>query len=96
MHEHHNSKLMPKSNVFCIEKIGVWKTKLSAGFRGAKFDGFSAWAANQTGTTMRFIGSLLERLQRWIAGYKMALTHADVGDRRRSIIGELRRRSLDA
>ena len=54
---------------------------------------------------MRPIGSLLERLQRWIARYKVALDYADARDQRRpapeiewngEMIGELRRRSSDA
>jgi hypothetical protein len=54
---------------------------------------------------MRLIGSLIEHLQRWIARYKVALDYADARDRRRptngiewngEMIGELRRRSLDA
>ena len=54
---------------------------------------------------MRLIGSVIEHLQRWIARYKVALDYADARDRRRpapeiewngEMIGELRRRSLDA
>jgi hypothetical protein len=59
----------------------------------------------ETGTTMRLIGSLIEQLKRWIARYKVALDYAEAKERRRStpeiewngeMIGELRRRSLDA
>jgi hypothetical protein len=32
---------------------------------------------NQTGTTMRLIGNLIERLNRWIAMYKMALDYEE-------------------
>jgi hypothetical protein len=62
-------------------------------------------ATNQTGTTMRLIGSLIERLNRWAARYKAALDYAAARDRRKptseiewkgEMIGELRRRSPDA
>jgi hypothetical protein len=54
---------------------------------------------------MEIIGSLIERVQRWFARYRAELIHAEAGDRRRPIaemewngamIGDLRRRSLDA
>jgi hypothetical protein len=54
---------------------------------------------------MGLVGSLIERLQRWIARYRVALNYADAKDRRRltpeiewngEVIGELRRRSSDA
>jgi hypothetical protein len=54
---------------------------------------------------MRRIKSLIERLQRWISRYKVALNYSDTRDRRLptgeiewngEMIGELRRRSLDA
>jgi hypothetical protein len=58
---------------------------------------------NQTGTTMRLIGNLTERLNWWIAMYKMALNY-EARERRRpsaditwngQMIGDLRRRSSD-
>jgi hypothetical protein len=54
---------------------------------------------------MEVIGSLIERLQRWFARYQAELVYAEARDRRRPIaemewngamIGDLRRRSLDA
>jgi hypothetical protein len=54
---------------------------------------------------MKVIGSLIERLQRWFARYRAQLVYAEARDRRRPIaemewngamIGDLRRRSLDA
>jgi hypothetical protein len=59
---------------------------------------------NQTGTTMGLIGNLTNRLNRWIAMYKMALNY-DARERRQpsaeiewngQMIGDLRRRSSDA
>jgi hypothetical protein len=57
------------------------------------------------GHSMETIGSLIEHLQRWFARYRAELVHAEARDRRRPIaemewsgamIGDLRRRSLDA
>jgi hypothetical protein len=54
---------------------------------------------------MRLVRSLIERLQRWIARYKVALDYADARERHRptseiewngAMIGDLRRRSFDA
>jgi hypothetical protein len=54
---------------------------------------------------METIRSLIEHLQRWFARYRAELVHAEARDRRRPIaemewsgamIGDLRRRSLDA
>ena len=54
---------------------------------------------------MRRLGSLIERLKRWISRYKVALNYAEGKDRRPptgeiewngEMVGELRRRSLDA
>jgi len=54
---------------------------------------------------MKLIGSLIERLQRWIARYKAALDYADARDRRLpapeiewngEMVGDFRRRSSDA
>jgi hypothetical protein len=44
---------------------------------------------NQTGTTMRLIGNLTERLNRWIAMYKMALNYEDRERRRPSTVRDL-------
>jgi hypothetical protein len=53
---------------------------------------------------MRFIKSLIERMQYWIARYKVVLEYADARDRRGptsqiewngEMIGDLRRRSAD-
>jgi hypothetical protein len=55
--------------------------------------------------TMRLIGSLIDRLQRWIARYKVTLDYAHARARREppheiewngAMIGDLRRRSSDA
>jgi hypothetical protein len=60
---------------------------------------------NRTGMTMRLIGSLIDRLQRWIARYKVTLDYAHARARREppheiewngAMIGDLRRRSSDA
>jgi hypothetical protein len=54
---------------------------------------------------MRLIGSLIGRLQRWLAQYKAGLEYADARERHSptpeiewngEMIGELRRRSSDA
>jgi hypothetical protein len=54
---------------------------------------------------MSLIGSLIERLKRWIARYKVALEYADVKNRQRptpqlkwngEMIGDFRRQSSDA
>jgi len=54
---------------------------------------------------VKLIGSLIESLQRRIARYKVVLDYADDSERRRptpeiewngAMIGDLRRRSLDA
>jgi hypothetical protein len=59
----------------------------------------------KTGTTMRLIESLIEHLRRWTARYRVVLDPADDREQRRStpeiewngaMIGDLRRRSLDA
>jgi hypothetical protein len=54
---------------------------------------------------MEVIGSLIERVQQWFARYRAELVYAEARDRRRPItemewngamIGDLKRRSLDA
>jgi hypothetical protein len=55
---------------------------------------------------MRLIGSLIEHLQRWFARYRTELAHAEASNEQRpsltetewngAMIGDLRRRSLDA
>lgn len=54
---------------------------------------------------MRLIESLIERLQRWITRYKVVLDYADTREQRSptpeiewngAMIGDMRRRSLDA
>jgi hypothetical protein len=62
-------------------------------------------AGVETGTTMRLIESLMEQLRRWTARYKVVLDYADTRERRSptpeiewngAMIGDMRRRSLDA
>ena len=71
----------------------------------AKLTRYIGEGALEAGRTMRRLGSLIEQLKRWISRYKVALNYAEGKDRRRptgeiewngEIIGELRRRSLDA
>jgi hypothetical protein len=55
---------------------------------------------------MRLIGSFIERLRRWLARYKTELAQAEPSNQQRpllaeiewngAMIGDLRRRSLDA
>jgi hypothetical protein len=55
---------------------------------------------------MRLIGSLIEHLQRWFARYRIELAQAEASNEQRpslaeiewngAMIGDLRRRSLDA
>jgi hypothetical protein len=54
---------------------------------------------------MESIGSLIERVRRWFARYRAELVYSEARDRRRPIaemewngamIGDLKRRSLDA